>query len=327
MARRVFLLLTLILLLALSLLVPSKPAMAQDDDASIAEMAAEATDDEGFLTRVLQSRLSGTGRTVKIEGFNGALSSRATFDRIVISDPEGTWLTLEDGAIQWTRSALLRGRVEIGELSAARISIPRGPHSGAEETERSTAAGSFNLPELPVGINIEKIEAEEVILGADLIGEDATFNVTGSMSLAGGEGKADLVVNRIDGKKGDFVFKGSFDNDSRVLDIDLTLDEDANGIFSNALKIEDRPAVYAEIKGAGPLSDYQGTVRIDTDGQPRINGAISFNAEENADGVAGNRFDLRIGGDVAALLPPRTESSLAAIPSLPRRAGARIRGV
>lgn len=65
-----------------------------------------------------------------------------------------------------------------------------------------------------------------MVLGKELLGEDATVTVTGSMSLEGGEGKADVVINRTDGKKGDFTFNGSFDNDSRVLNIDLSLDED-----------------------------------------------------------------------------------------------------
>ncbi|MDO5640793.1 MAG: translocation/assembly module TamB domain-containing protein [Paracoccus sp. (in: a-proteobacteria)] len=293
--------------LILALAFAPLPAIAQntaDPDASLADIAAEESDDAGFLTRVLQNRLSGAGRAVHITGFNGALSSRATFERITIADAEGVWLTLDDGAIQWTRSALLRGRVEIGELSAARISIPRAPRGEEEEQNRRTEARSFNLPELPVGINIARIDAESVILGQDLLGEEATVAVTGSMSLAGGEGEANLVVNRTDGKKGDFTFDGSFDNSSRVLNIDLSLDEDPDGIFSRATQIEGRPAVTAEIKGEGPLSDYAADIRIATDGQPRVTGAVTFEAAEGAEGAPGNRFSVQIGGDLATLLPP-----------------------
>ena len=83
MLRRILLLLSLAVMLPLA-----APAPAQDrkDDASITRMALEAEDDKGFLTRLLQSRLSGAGRTVQIDGFHGALSSRATFDRITIAD-------------------------------------------------------------------------------------------------------------------------------------------------------------------------------------------------------------------------------------------------
>ena len=300
MLRRILILLALALLLPVT--APAQDAPQPDD--SLAEIAAESTDDEGFLTRLLQSRLSSAGREVNIRGFEGALSSRATFASITIADADGTWLTLEDGAIQWTRSALLRGQVEIGELSAKRILIPRGPHTVEEEQPRSTEARSFNLPELPVGINIEKIEAGTVVLGKELIGEEATVSVTGSMSLEGGEGKADVVINRTDGKKGDFVFNGSFDNSSRVLNIDLSLDEDPQGIFGRVAGIEGQPAVTADIHGEGPLSDYAANIQIATDGQPRITGQIAFASAEGPDGAAGSRFNVQIGGDLASLLPP-----------------------
>lgn len=304
MLRRILILLALILLLPVT--APAQDAPEPDD--SLAEIAAESTDDEGFLTRLLQSKLSSAGREVDIRGFEGALSSRATFASITIADADGAWLTLEDGAIQWTRSALLRGQVEIGELSAKRIIIPRGPHVAEEEQPRSTEARSFNLPELPVGINIEKIDAESVVLGKELIGEEATVTVTGSMSLEGGEGKADVVINRTDGKKGDFTFNGSFDNGSRVLNIDLSLDEDPEGIFSRVANIEGQPSVTADIHGEGPLSDYSADIRIATDGQPRITGHIAFAGAEGPDGAAGNRFDVQIGGDLASLLPPQNRA-------------------
>ena len=43
----------------------------------LADLTAEADDDRGFLTGLLERNLSGAGRQVVIEGFEGALSSRA----------------------------------------------------------------------------------------------------------------------------------------------------------------------------------------------------------------------------------------------------------
>ncbi len=302
MLRRILLLLSLAVMLPLA-----APAPAQDrkDDASITRMALEAEDDKGFLTRLLQSRLSGAGRTVQIDGFHGALSSRATFQRITIADDDGTWLVLHDGAIQWTRSALLRGRVEIGELSAALIEIPRLPKSEDTSDQPRAEARSFNLPELPVGINIEKISAPQVVLGSPVVGQDATLALTGSMSLDGGDGKADVVINRTDGKKGDFVFKGGFDNSSRMLNIDLTLDEDAGGIFSHFVGIEGNPPVAATIKGAGPLDEFSGEAQIATDGVDRVTGKLAMTGAKGPDGAEGANFDFTLGGDLSTLLPPQ----------------------
>ena len=92
------------------------PAFAQDDD-------------KGFLTRTIQDALSGAGRTVSIDGFSGALSSAASFDRMTISDDDGIWLTLEEVVLDWNRSALLRGRLEVEQLTAGRLDVERLPVS------------------------------------------------------------------------------------------------------------------------------------------------------------------------------------------------------
>ena len=70
---------------------------------SAADISAEVSDDKGFITRLLERNLSGQGRRISIDGFQGALSSRATFTQMTIADADGVWLTLENGAIQWNR--------------------------------------------------------------------------------------------------------------------------------------------------------------------------------------------------------------------------------
>ena len=63
--------------------------------------AAVAQDDKGFLTNAIQNALSSGGRTVSIDGFRGALSSEASFDRMTIADTDGVWLTLEGVVLDW----------------------------------------------------------------------------------------------------------------------------------------------------------------------------------------------------------------------------------
>ncbi|HEY0275016.1 MAG TPA: translocation/assembly module TamB, partial [Paenirhodobacter sp.] len=92
-----------------------------------AALAQSADDDRGWLTGMIESSLSGGGRSVRVDGFQGAFSSRATFDSLTISDADGAWLTIKGGSMSWSRTALLGGRIEISELSAAEIDLPRQP--------------------------------------------------------------------------------------------------------------------------------------------------------------------------------------------------------
>ncbi|MCF3974378.1 translocation/assembly module TamB domain-containing protein [Paracoccus salsus] len=269
----------------------------------VAELSEQTDDDRGFLTRLLESSLSGTDRQVTIDGFRGALSSRATFDQMTIADGDGVWLTLEEGAISWNRAALLRGRVDIAELSAGRILLPRLP--GAGEAQPRAEAPEFALPELPVGVRIDKIEAQRVELGEPVIGVEGAISLAGSMGLAGGEGTAQLAIKRLDGPQGDFVLDAGYANETKALRLNLTLDEAADGLLANLIDLYDKPSVSARISGEGALEDFAADIRLATDGQPRVTGQASANAAMGEDGTPGTAFRLQLGGDVASLLPPQ----------------------
>lgn len=274
---------------------------------SVTELSEAAEDDKGFLTNLLETKLSGAGREILIQGFQGALSSRATFRKITIADDEGVWLTLNEGAIQWNRSALLRGRVEIAELSAKEILLPRLPGAGDDEQPRAETS-EFALPELPVGVNIDQIQADRVELGEPVIGLAAAISLSGSMSLAGGEGAADLEIERLDGPRGEFVLSAGYANETTVLSLNLSLDEGADGLLVNLVDLYDKPAVTAQISGEGPLDGFAADLRLATNGQPRVTGNVSMSAENSEDGDPGRAFELELGGDVASLLPPDERS-------------------
>lgn len=273
---------------------------------SAAELSEEVDDDRGFLTRLLEKNLSGAGRQVTIEGFQGALSSRATFRQLTIADEDGVWLTLDDGAIQWNRSALLRGRIDIAEMSAARIDLPRLPGGGPQQPKAE--ATEFALPELPVGIQIEKIAAQRVDIGEPAFGLAASISLDGNMSLAGGEGQAQLTIDRLDGPRGEFELDAGYANETKVLKVNLTLDEAADGLLVNLVDLYDKPSVNAQISGEGAISDFAAEIRLATDGQPRVTGTVSANGAPDQDGAPGTAFRIDLGGDVASLLPPENRA-------------------
>ncbi len=273
-------------------------AQAQDGDAAA---TSETEADKGYITRFLQEKLSGAGRQVQIDGFAGALSSRATFTRMTIADDDGVWITLENGSIQWTRSALLAGRVSVQELTAEKIILPRLP--GTDPAAPKAETREFALPVLPVGINIQHINVGRVELGEPIIGTAAVFSIDGSLQLSGGEGEAKLAINRVDGPRGQFALDAAFSNETRDLRLNLDLDEDRNGIFVNLVKLDGRPSVKAEIKGEGPLGEYAANLALATDGKPRVTGKLALHPEAQ-NGIEGNGFRLEMGGDIAALVPP-----------------------
>lgn len=269
--------------------------------------SAEQERDQGLITTFIEDKLSGVTREVRIQGFEGALSSEATIARLAVSDAEGEWLVMEDLVLQWTRAALLRGRVDVEKLGARRIAILRKPI--AENTAPSAEAEplSFKLPELPVSIEISELAADVIELGPDFLGEPVSAQVFGDVTLK--RGALDTTVNavRTDDKNGRFLVRIALDETNGELGLNLIADEAGDGIAARLLDLPGRPSVWLEIEGQDPLTDFTANVTLETDEQPRLTGAVRLTADEagedGEDGVSGprRRIEADLGGDISPL--------------------------
>ncbi|MGC9369560.1 MAG: translocation/assembly module TamB domain-containing protein [Paracoccaceae bacterium] len=277
----------LIAFLALAL-----PALAQD----------EARDDRGFLQGLLEDNLSGAGREVRIEGFEGALSARATIRELTIADDTGVWLTLRDVVLDWSRKALLDGRLEVNELKAGEILLPRLPAAQATEEEEKAPAQPFALPELPVAVNIARLAAEKVVIGEAVFGQAAELSLDAALRLEGGEGSATLAVTRTD-RPGALTLDTSYANATGILALDMELTEGPEGIAATLLRLPGRPALELAAKGTAPLSNYRADIRLATDGEPRLTGAVTLAAEGPPEAPV-RRFDADLSGNMGPLFAP-----------------------
>ena len=261
---------------------------------------------KGFLVSKIQGLLSGAGREVDITGFQGALSSAASFDRMTISDAEGVWLTMEDVVLNWNRAALLRGRLEVEELSAARIDIPRLPK--AEDSKLPEAeAKPFTipkLPELPVSVDIKAITIAQVNLGAPLVGEDVQLSMTARAILNGDGLDMAFMANRTDAKRGVFDLTAVLARGADTLDVALVLSEQEEGIVSKLLDIPDHPSVDLTVKTVGTLADMTTDLKIDTNGQERLGGQVQLITQGDASNPD-RRIVADIGGDITAVIVPQ----------------------
>lgn len=259
--------------------------------------AQEEEDGRGFLQSLIEDNLSGAGREVRITGFAGALSSQATLETLTIADDDGVWLRLGDVTLDWTRSALLAGRVEVNSLTAGEITLSRLPVGEAPVTPEDAEATPFALPDLPVSVNIGEISAETLTLGAPILGEEIQLELFGSLSLGSGEGMVDIEVNRLDGR-GEISLEAGFENDNRVLALDLTLDEAPGGIASTLLNLPDSPDIALSVQGEAPLDDYAANLRLATDGTDRLTGRVTLTGDDSG----GTLFDATLDGDITPLM-------------------------
>lgn len=268
----------------------STPAFSQDDD-------------KGYLTRLLQDNLSGAGRDVQVEGLTGSLSSEARIAKITIADADGIWLELIDITLDWNRSGLLLGRVEVEQLTAATLSLPRLPQS-EESSAPSPEAGAFKLPELPVSINIEKLAIDKITLGAPVMGTELELQTEAAMRLGGGSGTATLVATRLNGVTGVFKINASYDNATQMIVLDLDLQEEKGGLVSDLLGLPQNPSVSLVMNGEGVLDDFNADLQLATDGLERLTGNVTLLAQP-ADQPPAREIKADISGDITALFAPQ----------------------
>lgn len=273
------------------------PASAQELDLLSPELRNDS--DVGFLTRLLQDGLSDRGREVRITGFRGALSSRATFDLLTIADDEGVWLRIENAGLQWNRSALLNRRIEISEISAARVQILRVPVGEADDS--LVPVRRFELPELPVAIEMGLLRLDEVIIDESVLGQGLRAGVSGSANLSDGAGAAILQLDRLDEIAGQFRINAAFANDTRNLTLDLQLTEDAGGLAVTLLDVPDAPSATLQVQGDGPIDEFEATIVLATDGQDRVSG--EFVMQTGLPGVS-HALRLDLSGDLRPLVQP-----------------------
>lgn len=277
-----------ILLLGLALIAPL----------ALAQTAAE---DRDYLTALLEDNLSDAGRKVTITGFRGALSSVAALDEMTIADADGIWITLRDVSLDWSRSDLLSGAVTVNALTAAEVILDRMPVMGDASGLPAAEGAAFSLPELPVSVNIGRLAIDHITLGKAVLGEEIAGSAEASLSLAGGEGRAVMNLDRKDsGPDGYLALEASYSNASNVLTLSLDAQEDAGGVAVRLLSVPGDPSAGLTIQGSGPLDSFAVEVALATDGLPRLSGQVTL----SGDGQGRRDFTANLSGDLAPVFWP-----------------------
>lgn len=268
------------------------PGLAQEP-----AFAQEA--DRDYLTAFLEDTLSDAGRQVTVTGFAGALSSQASIQQLTIADDQGVWITLNGVVLDWSRSALLAGELNVRELSAQEIIISRLPETG--DGTPAVEASGFSLPELPVSVSLDRVAVERIELAPEVLGQAVTGTLEASMQLSGGEGRANLDLLRTgEGPRGEITLDASYSNATRVLGLDLVAQEDAEGIFVNLLGVPGRPSALLRVQGEATIDDFLADVTLATDGAERLAGSVQVQAAA----PSGHRLLADLSGDLAPVLAP-----------------------
>lgn len=276
------------ILAALFLFLLALPASAQNETPE---------QERGLLMSFVEDRLSGPNRQIRIQNIQGVLSSNARIGLITVADDEGVWMRIENASIVWSRSTLLlRQRLQIDTLSAERIEVIRQPIP--DESLPAPEATGFQVPELPIAINLDTLDAPYISFGPTVFGLESELSIAGRIRLEDGSLDTALEVTRLDGPGGQFALTAAYANATQQLNLDLSLSEPENGIVANLLDIEGRPPVDMTISGNGPLTGLDVQLALDAAGERVLGGAAQL--REHTLGLA---YGARLEGPIAQLIP------------------------
>lgn len=218
---------------------------------------------------------------VRIAGLTGSLPGKIRVARIELTDQDGIWATIEDAALDWTPSALLRGKASIQSLSARQVTMLRQPIP--------EAGGSGGKPELPVRVSLRHLQVDRL----DLAEPKASLTITGSADLPSlWHSRADLAVKRLDGE-GEYKLHAVLEGDGSQVEIDA--DEPPQGLMASLADLPDLGRLHLHATLAGPPSAEKIQFNLTA-------GPLTGEGHGTAD-FKGHHLDLDLGVQSPAMTP------------------------
>ncbi|KEG21698.1 translocation/assembly module TamB domain-containing protein [Bartonella bacilliformis] len=285
------------ILFAVFLLVISFFLFIQRDRLSSLEAAA---DNRSWFISFIERKLSTPNHQIRLNNVQGILFSKTSVDAITVSDHKGIWLKIVNAKIDWNRLALLKGHVQIDQLSAEYITFLRKPQDSSSIS--SSDSSRFSIPKLPIDISINTFVAEHINFEQDFFGLSSDVSLKGHVSLVNGDFNADITIDRLDAP-GHFSILTKLLNSSRTAKINITADEPKNGILANILRVDKRPALNFVVTGNGTFDDLNIALRLEADHQPILNGNIVL-----ASVSEGHRLFTELAGKIGFLTPAQYRS-------------------
>jgi len=251
-----------------------------------------------WLTTFVEGQLSTPERQIRLSNIEGILGSDVSIRQITISDAEGVWLRVNNASLNWNQAALFLGRLEVNSLRADSIDYVRNaiPVEGAVDLP-SPEAGTLEIPEFPVAIQIGELSVPSVTFGEGVFGLGSEISLAGSMTLDGGNLDAVLDIERLDGPGGTLDLDVAYTNSDSVLDLGLALVEPPNGVIANLLNIEGRPAMTLTLDGEGPINDLTAQMRLLANDNEALAGTAEIS--QQAEGLV---INADLGGPLSMLI-------------------------
>jgi len=217
------------------------------------------------LVGLVEAAAAGPDLALDLGRLTGTVPFDMTLDRLAVADGEGPWLSAEGVRVAWRPAALLRGRLAVEAVTADRVAVdrlPAGDGTPAPEPEEAGPPGPPALPDLPVGITLDRLAVGEIALAEPVVGQTMRLGVAGSARLVDPASglRLDLSVDRLDGAAGTASLSAAYRPEAAALSVTLAVEEEAGGLIARAAGLPGLPPVMISLTGEGPLDAWEATL-------------------------------------------------------------------
>ncbi|HXT79296.1 MAG TPA: translocation/assembly module TamB domain-containing protein [Acetobacteraceae bacterium] len=188
-----------------------------------------------------QETASLTGGMVRIAGLAGRFPDALRVARIDIADAAGVYLTVEDVALDWSPTRLIRRNVLIDRLTARHINFARMPLPGG------TSSGSYSLP---VQVDLKMLRVDRMDIGQPVAGQAVALAIDGSAQVRTlTTGSARIEAHRLDGQ-GTYALDAEID--PAHMHATIKADEPPHGLIAGLATLPDLGALAIDATIDGP---------------------------------------------------------------------------
>ncbi|MDQ7016857.1 MAG: hypothetical protein Q9N68_10835, partial [Gammaproteobacteria bacterium] len=190
---------------------------------------------------------------------------------VSLRDEQGEWLLAERVRLQWSPWVLLRGDLKLLKVLAEEVQLMRLPQAGT--TSAKTKTRLPQLPQLPFGVQLDRLSLKNIQLAEAVLGQAAVLDIDAQLVYQNGQNVQALFSLVRQDRRGE-AYQLVLNWQRNVgLQSDLNVVSPEGGLLSHLIH-PDAPAMQLHLSGRGPLSEWQAELHSSVVGWGELEGAV-----------------------------------------------------
>ncbi|BEV01672.1 translocation/assembly module TamB domain-containing protein [Novosphingobium olei] len=199
-----------------------------------------------FVVDRIAALTPGSGLRIRIGRIEGSLFGSATLRNVVLSDPQGRFMTIPEAELDWRPLSWMKRGLDIRKLLVHRATLLRTPRMNP---------GNPDEPILPnFDIRIDQLEFDDLTVAKGIMGERRRIDLWSKADIRGGRALIDF-NSRLGGRDRLVVHLDS-EPDRDKFELRVVADAPKDGLLAGLVGIN--RDMHARVFGNGSFSNWHG---------------------------------------------------------------------